>query len=122
VGYKAQKVQLILLPGPSVPVPKISRNRNFCFTWNNYDESSKEYLSTLACKYVAFAEELAPTTGTKHLQGYISFANPRTIAQARAKLPGCHVETMLGSILQNEEYCSKAGNLIEFGEKPVLPK
>lgn len=73
----------------------------------------------LGAKYVAYSEETAPTTGTKHLQGYISFTNPKTLVQARAKLPGCHVETMLGSILQNETYCSKAGTLIEFGEKPV---
>jgi len=97
----------------------MSRNRNFCFTWNNYDESSKLYLSQISCKYVAYCEETAPTTGTKHLQGYISFNNPKTIIQARSFLPGCHVETMLGSIAQNEDYCSKAGELVERGEKPI---
>lgn len=97
----------------------MSRNRNFCFTWNNYDEDSKIFLSTLACKYVAYSEEVAPSTGTKHLQGYISFKQPKSIQQARLVLQGCHVETMLGSIAQNEEYCSKAGILIEHGEKPI---
>jgi len=100
----------------------MSRNRNFCFTWNNYDEQSIEYLNNYAgfgAKYVAYAEEVAPTTGTKHLQGFLSFKDAKTIVQARAKLPGCHVETMLGSITQSEVYCSKAGTLIELGEKPV---
>jgi len=103
----------------------MSKNRNFVFTWNNYTEQSLTLLenyATIGAKYVAYAEEIAPTTGTKHLQGYISFSNPKTISQARAKLPGCHIESMLGSIAQNEEYCSKAGTLIEFGQKPVLPK
>lgn len=97
----------------------MSRNRNFCFTWNNYDDASIRYLADLTCKYIAYSEEIAPTTGTKHLQGYVSFMNPKTIQQARAQLPGCHVETMLGSIAQNEDYCSKAGRLIERGEKPI---
>jgi len=97
----------------------MSRNRNFCFTWNNYDDASLLYLSQIACKYVAYSKEVAPTTLTKHLQGYIAFNNAKTIQQARSSLPGCHVETMLGSIAQSEEYCSKAGVLIERGVKPV---
>jgi len=97
----------------------MSRNRNFCFTWNNYNDESKAFLATVSCKYVAYCEEVAPTTGTKHLQGYISFNNPKSLQQARSTLIGCHVETMLGSISQNEDYCSKAGLLIEHGEKPI---
>jgi len=97
----------------------MSKNRNFCFTWNNYDDTSKQYLSEFNAKYIAYAEETAPTTGTKHLQGYISFNNPVTIQQARSKFPKCHVETMLGSLLQNETYCSKSGTLIEHGVKPI---
>lgn len=101
----------------------MSKNRNFVFTWNNFSAESKNYLETLVntniAKYIAFAEETAPTTGTKHLQGYISFLSPKTLVQARLKLVGCHVETMIGSLLQNDTYCSKSGTLIEFGEKPV---
>jgi hypothetical protein len=101
----------------------MSKNRNFIFTWNNYNDESKTHLSSLVTnlvvKYVAYAEEIAPTTGTKHLQGYISFLSPKTLAQARLKLPGCHVLTMNGSIAQNADYCSKSGDLIEHGEKPV---
>ncbi|AIF71507.1 replication-associated protein [McMurdo Ice Shelf pond-associated circular DNA virus-3] len=97
----------------------MSKNRNFVFTWNNYSDASKTYLSTLACKYVAYAEEVAPTTGTRHLQGFIAFTNAKTIQQARSKLPGCHVETMNGSIAQSEDYCSKAGTLTEHGTKPI---
>jgi len=53
------------------------------------------------------------------LQGFISFNSPQTIAQARLKLPSCHVEIMLGSIAQSEDYCSKEGELIEHGVKPM---
>lgn len=101
----------------------MSKNRNFCFTWNNYTDEAQPYLNSLfvteVAKYVAFAEEVAPTTGTKHLQGYISFLSPKTLAQARLKLPGCHVETMLGSLAQNDAYITKSSAMIHFGEKPV---
>lgn len=96
------------------------RNRNYCFTWNNYTDASEEYLANLdQAKYVAYSKEVAPTTGTPHLQGYISFKNAKTVVQARALLPGCHVLVMIGSIRQNDVYCSKEGQLIEHGEKPM---
>lgn len=98
----------------------MSRNRNFTFTWNNYTEENENYLATNEqIKYVAYGKEVAPTTGTPHLQGFISFYNPKTISQARQVLRGCHVLVMNGSIAQNEEYCSKNGTLIEHGEKPI---
>lgn len=99
------------------------KNRNFVFTWNNYPDDASDYLQELVdtevLKYVGYCEEIAPTTGTPHLQGYCSFNSPRTIEQARAKFSGCHVEVMLGSIAQNEEYCTKAGELKHFGVKPI---
>jgi len=99
------------------------KNRNYVFTWNNYNAESiatlERLVTNLTLKYVAYSEETAPTTGTKHLQGYATFHVPKTLAQVRLKLVGCHVETMLGSLSQNESYCSKSGELIEHGEKPV---
>lgn len=102
----------------------MSRNRNFVFTWNNYNEVDLDWIEKQTeeggiCKYIGYSEEIAPTTGTPHLQGFFSFHNPRTVQQARLLFPGCHIEVMLGSIAQNEEYCSKAGELIEFGCKPI---
>jgi len=93
------------------------RNRNFIFTYNNYPNF--ELVDNIACKYIAYSEEVAPTTGTPHLQGYIAFHNAKTLEAVRRILPGCHIEVMRGSIAENENYCSKAGRLIERGEKPV---
>jgi len=95
----------------------MSRNRNFTFTYNNYPEN--HFLLTIECKYVAYSHEIAPTTGTPHLQGWITFHNPKTVTAARALLPGCHVLVMHGSLAQNDTYCSKAAELIERGEKPI---
>lgn len=92
------------------------RNRNFCFTHNNYLNTELE--DNLDCKYIAYAHEVAPTTGTPHLQGWIAFENAKSLNAVRRLLTGCHVEAMIGSIADNDKYCSKAGRLIERGTKP----
>jgi len=94
----------------------MSRHRNFCFTYNNYPNT--DLVDQLVCKYIAYAEEVGEN-GTPHLQGYISFANAKTLTTVIALMPGCHVSVMAGSIAQNEEYCSKQGELVERGVKPI---
>lgn len=95
----------------------MARNRNFCFTLNNYADTV--LVDTINCKYIAYSKELAPTTGTPHLQGWISFENPKSLTAVIRLMPGCHIESMRGSIADNDAYCSKAGDLIERGLKPV---
>jgi len=94
----------------------MSRNRNFCFTYNNYPDT--ELVDGLACKYIAYAREVAPTTGTPHLQGWVSFENAKSLSAVRGLLPGCHIEIMRGSYEDNDLYCSKAASLVERGTKP----
>lgn len=95
----------------------MSRNRNFCFTFNNYPDTS--LVDNLVCKFIAYSKEVAPSTGTPHLQGYVSFANPKTLDQVRKLLPRCHISVMNGSIAQNEEYCSKSATLVKRGVEPI---
>lgn len=95
----------------------MSRNRNFIFTYNNYPNT--DLIDKIDCKYVAYSHEVAPTTGTPHLQGWITFNNPKSIVAARRLLPGCHVLVMHGSLAQNDVYISKAASIIERGEKPI---
>jgi len=93
------------------------RYRNFCFTYNNYPNT--ELVDNVECKYIAYSREIAPTTATPHLQGYITFATLKTSLQVRALLPGCHIECMLGSIAQNDVYINKVATMTERGEKPI---
>lgn len=95
----------------------MSRHRNYIFTFNNYPNT--ELVDNVDCKYIAYSKEVAPTTGTPHLQGYISFHNPKSFKASCEMLPGCRLAVMQGSIAENDEYCSKAGQLVERGEKPV---
>ena len=100
----------------------MSRSKNFVFTWNNYDDQNEKTLSELKYKYIYYGKEIAPTTGTPHLQGYIIFPNQMTDTSVRKKLIGAHVEVMKGTMEQNNSYCSKSGNVTELGTKPLLPK
>lgn len=95
----------------------MTRNRNFIFTFNNYPNT--KLVDELDCKFIAYSKEVAPTTGTPHLQGYVCFNSAKTFQQACKLLPGCRLAAMVGSIAQNETYCSKAATLIKRGEEPV---
>jgi len=95
----------------------MARHRNFCFTFNNYPDTV--LVDNVVCKYIAYSKEVAPTTGTPHLQGYITFATVKTLNQVKSLLPGCHVSVMIGSITQNDVYISKAATMVERGEKPI---
>jgi len=71
----------IHLPLPPTVVAKngqVPKRKSHFFTWNNYTEEQigglLEYFNKHATKY-AFQEELAPTTGTPHLQGMVVFPN-----------------------------------------------
>lgn len=95
----------------------MSRNRNYVFTFNNYPDTS--LVDSIDCKFIAYSKEVAPTTGTPHLQGYICFQSPKTLSAARKALPGCHLSVMQGSLDQNEAYCSKQSELVKRGSPPV---
>ncbi len=45
---------------------------NWVVVWNNYPEDWEVKLKAITClKYVIAGKEIAPTTGTPHLQMYI---------------------------------------------------
>jgi len=95
------------------------RNRSFVFTKNNYTQDDETVLQAIQCKYVVYGREVAPTTGTPHLQGYISFDNPRTLNGIRTLLTGCHIEVARGTSLENFTYCTKGGDFFERGQRPL---
>lgn len=71
-------------------------------------------------RYAVFGKEVAPTTGTPHLQGYLSFKSQKRFNAVQKLLPaGAHIEAAKGTPQQNREYCTKGGQFEEFG---VIPK
>lgn len=90
--------------------------RNYIFTWNNYPPDVIDILKSIPMvRYVVGGYEIAPTTGTKHIQGFISFDNARSPDCVRKILKGCHVEVAKYT-KQAIEYCKKTKDYFEIGE------
>jgi len=87
----------------------------FFFTLNNYTDDHEQYLQGLNAQFVIYGREVAPTTGTKHLQGVVQFAKPRRMGPILRHLAGIHVERLLDPTAAIE-YCRKEGDFYESGE------
>jgi len=64
-------------------VPQGVKARHWVFTQNNYDaldEGSIQRFASLHCTSLVYAREVAPTTGTPHLQGYFRLKGKGSMA------------------------------------------
>lgn len=99
-----------------------TQSAHWVFTVNNWTEDDKNRIKGLfddgQATFLVWGLEEAPTTGTRHLQGYICFANRKRMSQVRELIPG-HVEPKRGSVQEAYEYCKKDGVWQEWG---VLPR
>lgn len=103
-------------------MPRDTRHRAYAFTWNNYPPDYRVSLEQLPAKYVVTGEELAPGTGTPHLQGYVVWTDAKTLASCRGLLPGCHITPTRGTHRQNFDYCTKGqSNIYTRGTLPSDP-
>lgn len=90
-----------------------NRIRSVCFTLNNWTAEDIAHIgiSASSLKYIVYQQEIAPTTGTPHLQGYASAENGKTFAVWKQLLcvggTRVHVIRANGSAAQNKEYCTK---------------
>lgn len=68
-----------VLPAGHGTAPSCGRSERWLFVLNNYTTDEEEKISklienkALKIKYLVFGREIAPTTGTPHLQGFIVF-------------------------------------------------
>lgn len=102
-----------------------TRSRSWCFTCNNYTDEDLSRVDDIQhiSSYMIYGKEVAPTTGTKHLQGYLYFDNAKTFSKIQKILPkGTHIEVAKGSSLENKEYCSKENSYVEYGTIPAQGK
>lgn len=100
-------------------MPVTNENSTFraaTFTWNNHPDITNLHDKL---QYVAYAHEIAPTTGTPHLQGWAYAKNSMRLTGWKKVLPGAHIEAMRGTFADNDTYCSKESQLIKLGEKPM---
>jgi len=97
------------------------KHRNWIFTLNNYTDADIAAIVLWVCRYLIFGRESAPTTGTKHLQGYVSFEDQKTLSVLKKKFHGkASFRPARGSPEENKVYCSKEDpDFFEKGTPPV---
>jgi hypothetical protein len=95
------------------------RSNGWIWTVNNWEAEHVEITKKLDYKYLIIGDEIAPTTGTPHLQCYVYFNNARTWSSMKKKLPfGNNIMKANGNAKSNQTYCSKEKVLFEGGEIP----
>lgn len=104
---------------------KESRSYAYIFTSNNYTDETIDQLRAHAerCRYIIWGKEVAPTTGTKHLQGYMYLRDASTMSAIHSRVQPLALLKAKGSALSNQIYCSKdACDVEEYGTKPKQGK
>lgn len=99
------------------------QNKRICFTLNNYSEEDEQRIqaNTELYLYAVYGRETAPTTGTRHLQGFINFKKKQVFRFIREILGGvAHVVPAKGSDEDNQIYCTKDGEFAEAHLSVVL--
>lgn len=94
----------------------MARHYNYVFTHNNYENTTLE--DEVECQYIVYGKEVAPSTGTPHLQGFIRFSPWCSLKQAKKRMPGCWIEPAL-TLEAAMDYCKKDSQVTERGTKPL---
>lgn len=101
-------------------MPRV-QSRRWLFTLNNWSEEEAQALRDHAeqVTYLVFGREVAPTTGTPHLQGFIVYPAMKRLTACRHLLPRAHWTAANGTSIQCADYCKKDGEFEEFGILPA---
>lgn len=93
--------------------------KNWCFTLNNYTADDEALLAAAPVQYMVYGHEVAPSTGTKHLQGFLVLEKNARVSALKKLHPRAHWEQAKGNSQQNRTYCTKEGkDIIERGTPP----
>ena len=104
----------------------MSQAKYWMFTLNNPDVESDYIIRALPYKYLIYSYEIA-STGTVHIQGYVSFQSAKKLSFMTKHLPGAHFEIRRGSHQQAKNYCRKTEDVTfldgpyEFGDDSDIP-
>jgi len=105
---------------------QMSQSARWCFTVNNYSDADVERIKSWEVRYLVFGYEVAPGTGTLHLQGFVVFKKNFRLAGVRKLGVNAHWEVTRGSNEQAASYCKgecegKEPNaeVYETGEMPA---
>lgn len=96
--------------------------RSWVFTLNNYTPEDCQRIEELSknVKFIVVGKEIAPKTGTPHLQGYVTFTSPRTLRSVKRAIgESAHLEPARGSAADSIKYCSKESLWLTAGDPPL---
>lgn len=98
------------------------RSRTWMFVFNNWNPEQLQAILEEDCIWVCCCEEVAPTTGTPHLQGYYLFKNPVNWSGLCQRHPGCWFKPANGSCEHNYRYVTKTRpERIDSTTKQLVP-
>lgn len=106
-----------------IPTEKPKRNRNWCFTINNWTPEEEADLRTLVpadAEYIVWGREEGDAEHTPHLQGFVKTKNE--VSMKKLKKLGfarAHLEVMQGTHAAAIAYCKKDGDWEEYGNQPL---
>lgn len=104
----------------------MSQAKHWMFTINNPTEEADYLIRALPYKYCIYSYEMG-TSGTVHIQGYVSFQVAKKLAFMTKHLPGAHFEVRRGTHQQAKNYCRKTEDVshldgpYEMGDDSDIP-
>lgn len=98
------------------------RARSWVFTLNNYSPEELLEVERIDCKYMVFGKELGEDNQVPHLQGYLHFKDQKALSTLKKLMPRAHFEIARGNAEENYNYCTKQGDFIEKGTRPISQK
>jgi len=108
--------------GNNIPYSLIDTKMSRCWTWTLNNPTSQVAWKPAIMTYLVYVEQKAPTTGTRHFQGYVQFKKKKAIQHFRTAIPGAHGEKSKGDAASNIRYIKEdekktnIGGVVEHGE------
>jgi Putative viral replication protein len=91
--------------------------RWWMFTINNFTNQDEIDAQNLLCTYLVYGREVAPTTVTPHMQGFVVFPNTLRFSAVSRLFGGRgHWDAVRGTNQEASDYCRKDGDFVEFGK------
>lgn len=101
---------------------KDDRVRHIGLVWNNYLDNHlellQEFFDKIKGNYFIIGYEIAPNTGTPHIQGYIQLSNRLSFKEilSRRTHKSIHINRCDGTVEENVTYCKKSDDWLDMGE------
>lgn len=92
-------------------------SKSWCLTLNNYTQAEYDSILEWPVTYGVIGKEIAPATGTPHLQAYFTFLKAHRLTALNKLLPRGHWLIAKGSDIDNYIYCNKSKDSIVIGSK-----